>query len=140
MKKKLTVGTAISLKENQPLYDAPLPDGGGSTYRYNIIELRTQPTKEMLEEDIVLTSENPSYEFVLYTKNPDEQTILWDKIRLNIHVYYSSGEKTAPILKLYIDNELKECYGLLYEVPNTITYDIITAYGSYDKDLFIKTE
>ncbi|MEB3778881.1 MAG: hypothetical protein GSR85_01415 [Desulfurococcales archaeon] len=69
----------------------PLPDGGGGL-GYNLIELRPQPTLNMLNEDVSLTYSSNTYSFNLYTIDPNSpSTVKWKYARIVLDLYREEG-------------------------------------------------
>jgi len=68
------------------MQEPPVSDGGGSggDYEGNVIEIRYQPTKQLMQEDMFLTDDSPSKTIKVRTIDPYVTDIDWRKILLTI--------------------------------------------------------
>ena len=120
----------------------PVPDGGGGGYEYNMVELRVQPAKEMLEKDVDISKSRNCYEFDLYITDPKEYigSFLWNKILLSITAYKKSGDDEYPTMLVYVGNASSPLaqYVLSPDLPNIVLAEHIEPYGSTSEKIHVK--
>gem|GEM_PF-6982187 len=90
--------------------ETPIPDGGGGSPMYNVLELRPVATRYMEEHVVTLTYYDYTYTFNLYLYDPSragDAVVYGYSITFIIEAYEEGLEENEPdYIKLYMDNSL----------------------------------
>ncbi len=125
----------------------PVIDGGrGGTenpYKYNLIELRPQPLRSMIQNDYVLDYSKTSYDFEIYTIDPFVNDVSWKTIRLTIIIGLKNPMDVTRTLYVRIYNDefsYQDSFTIYGNKKNILTTQYTpSSYGVTDKTIHIKT-
>jgi hypothetical protein len=141
--KPLILGKDISYSIN---WLPPVMDGGGggteNPYNYNLIDLRPQPLRSMIQNDYILDYSKPSYDFEIYTIDPLVNDISWKTIRLTIIIGLKNPMDITRTLyvKIYSNDFSYQDSFIIYGNKKNIlsTQYTPSSYGITDKTIHVK--